>query len=88
MLHVYFTEVLEDSNVASRLADTKAAGETKALQQFMHMMGNDPDRAYYGIKHVERANESQAIETLLVSDSLFRFVFQRRFFFFFFFFFF
>ncbi|XP_068230019.1 protein pelota-like [Palaemon carinicauda] len=65
-------EVLEDQNIASRLADTKAAGETKALQQFMHMMGNDPDRAFYGIKHVERANESQAIETLLVSDSLFR----------------
>ena len=65
-------EVLEDPAVAARLSDTKAAGETKALQQFMLMMGNDPDRAYYGYKHVTRANESQAIETLLVSDSLFR----------------
>lgn len=55
-----------------RLSDTKAAGETKALQQFMALLASDPDRAYYGIKHVERANDSQAIETLLVSDTLFR----------------
>ncbi|KAK4303954.1 hypothetical protein Pmani_024079 [Petrolisthes manimaculis] len=65
-------EILEDPNIAVRLADTKAAGETKALQQFMNILGTDPDRAYYGIKHVERANDSQAIETLLVSDTLFR----------------
>ncbi|KAK3862801.1 hypothetical protein Pcinc_024911 [Petrolisthes cinctipes] len=65
-------EILEDPNIAARLADTKAAGETKALQQFMNILGTDPDRAYYGIKHVERANDSQAIETLLVSDTLFR----------------
>jgi len=65
-------EVLEDSTVTARLADTKAAGETRALQNFMTMMSNDPDRAYYGIKHVERAKEGLAIETLLVSDSLFR----------------
>ncbi|CAL4104889.1 unnamed protein product [Meganyctiphanes norvegica] len=65
-------EVLDDSSVTARLADTKAAGETRALQNFMMMMSNDPDRAYYGIKHVERASEGMAIETLLVSDSLFR----------------
>lgn len=65
-------EVLEDQNVVSRLADTKAAGETRALQQFMALLGTDPDRAYYGIKHVKRANDSQAIETLLISDTLFR----------------
>ncbi|MCL4149087.1 UNVERIFIED_CONTAM: hypothetical protein GTU68_023886 [Idotea baltica] len=65
-------EVLENPAVTARLSDTKAAGETKALQQFMTMLGTDPDRAYYGIKHVEKANESQAIEVLLVSDSLFR----------------
>lgn len=65
-------EVLEDSAVTARLADTKAAGETRALQNFMTMMGSDPDRAYYGLKHVERAAEGLAIETLLVSDSLFR----------------
>lgn len=36
------------------------------------MLQNEPARAYYGIRHVERANEAQAIETLLVTDSLFR----------------
>lgn len=65
-------EVLEDPSLIARLADTKAAGETKALQQFMTMFGTNPDRAYYGIKHVEKANNAQAIETLLVSDTLFR----------------
>lgn len=65
-------EVLEDPAVVMRLSDTKAAGETKALQQFMSLLASDPDRAFYGIKHVERANDSQAIETLLVSDTLFR----------------
>ncbi len=35
---------------------------------------SDPLKAFYGIKHVEKANENQAIETLLISDSLFRFV--------------
>lgn len=69
---VFAAEVLEDPAVAMRLSDTKAAGETKALQQFMSLLGSDPDRAFYGIKHVERANDSQAIETLLVSDTLFR----------------
>ena len=39
----------------------------------MTLIASDPDRAYYGIQHVKRANESQAIETLLVSDSLFRY---------------
>ncbi|KAL7643517.1 UNVERIFIED_CONTAM: hypothetical protein RMT77_005499 [Armadillidium vulgare] len=65
-------EVLENPAVSAKLSDTKAAGETKALQQFMTMLGNDPDRAFYGYNHVAKANESQAIETLLVSDSLFR----------------
>ncbi|XP_027037348.1 protein pelota homolog [Pocillopora damicornis] len=31
-----------------------------------------PDRAYYGVTHVEKANEALAIETLLVTDELFR----------------
>lgn len=35
-------------------------------------MANEPARAFYGFKHVTRANENLAIETLMVSDSLFR----------------
>jgi protein pelota len=40
--------VLSDPNVAPRLAETKAAGEVKALDEFFEMMRNDSDRAFYG----------------------------------------
>ena len=64
--------MLQDPAVTARLSDTKAAGEVKALEQFYRMLQDDPAKAYYGYKHVQRANEAQAIETLLCSDKLFR----------------
>jgi protein pelota len=65
-------EVLADPAVAARLADTKAAREVRAISDFYKMLDDDPDRAYYGYNHVARANEAQAIKTLMVTDSLFR----------------
>ncbi|XP_014769545.1 protein pelota homolog [Octopus bimaculoides] len=65
-------EVLQDPSMANRLADTKALGEVKALDEFYNMLVNDPDRAVYGIKPVEKASDLLAIETLMVSDELFR----------------
>ena len=65
-------EVLADPIVQSKLSDTKAAAEVKSLEKFHQLLGTEPDRAYYGLKHVEKANEFQAIETLLISDTLFR----------------
>ncbi|XP_054168307.1 protein pelota-like [Oppia nitens] len=65
-------EVLSDPLLQSRLADTKAASEVKTLQTFYTTLQNEPSKAFYGIKHVEKANECQAIETLLISDKLFR----------------
>ena len=65
-------EVLQDPVIQSKLADTKAAGEVKALDSFYSTLQQEPDKAYYGYKHVLRAAESQAIDTLLVSDTLFR----------------
>lgn len=65
-------EVLQDPSIQSKLSDTKATGEVKALDDFYQVMQNDPNRAFYGIKHVEKAAEQQAIETLLISDELFR----------------
>ncbi|VDN27285.1 unnamed protein product [Gongylonema pulchrum] len=65
-------EVLVDPSVASALADTKAQAEVKALNTFYDLMANDAARAFYGYKHVVMANEHMAIETLLLSDSLFR----------------
>lgn len=66
------TEVLQDPSVNVKLSDTKALGEVKALEDFYQMLQNDPNRAFYGIRHVEKANEMQAIETLLITDELFR----------------
>ncbi|ELU07778.1 hypothetical protein CAPTEDRAFT_18454 [Capitella teleta] len=65
-------EVLQDPSVSARLADTKALGEARALDDFYSMLQNDPNRAFYGLKHVELAAEAQAVEVLLVSDDLFR----------------
>jgi len=65
-------EVLAEPAVLSRLSDTKAASEVKALDSFYTMLQNEPDRAFYGIGHVEKANDMSAIEILLVTDELFR----------------
>jgi len=65
-------EVLSDPQVALRLSDTKAQAEVKALNTFMELMGSQPERAVYGLKHVRMAAAEQAIETLMVCDSLFR----------------
>ncbi|XP_031553957.1 protein pelota homolog [Actinia tenebrosa] len=65
-------EILSDPSIASRLADTKASSEVKSLDTFYTTLQNEPDRAYYGVRHVERANEAMAVETLLVTDKLFR----------------
>ncbi|XP_018335801.1 protein pelota isoform X1 [Agrilus planipennis] len=65
-------EVLQDPAVTSKMADTKAASEVKALEQFYNTLQTEPAKAFYGKKHVEKACEAQAIETLLISDNLFR----------------
>jgi protein pelota len=65
-------DIFEDPNLMPRLTDTKAMGEVKALDAFYQMLKSEPDRAYYGYKHVEKAHEAEAIDVLLISDSLFR----------------
>lgn len=65
-------EVLADPAIANKLADTKAASEIKCIDQFYSLLMSDPNKAYYGLKHVQKANEAQAIDTLLISDKLFR----------------
>jgi len=58
--------------IQSRLQDTKAVGEVQALADFFDMLTVQPDRAQYGLNHVKTAAESEAIESLLISDALFR----------------
>lgn len=65
-------EVLQDPTLQSKLADTKATEEVRALDQFYKTLTNEPLKAFYGEKHVLRAAEAQAIEVLLISDNLFR----------------
>lgn len=65
-------EVLADPLVMNKLSDTKAAGEVRALENFFELLQTEPDRAFYGKDHVERACQAQAIDTLLVSDKILR----------------
>ncbi|KDP31484.1 hypothetical protein JCGZ_15435 [Jatropha curcas] len=52
--------------------DTKAAQEVRALDDFFDMLSNDTARACCGSKHVEVAHEQVAVQTLLITDDLFR----------------
>lgn len=61
----------------AKMSDTKALSEVKALENFYSTLMADPEKAFYGVKHVEKANENEAIETLLISDHLFRYGFHH-----------
>ncbi|KDO30272.1 translation factor pelota [Saprolegnia parasitica CBS 223.65] len=65
-------EVLTDPKVQVQLEDTKAAGDVKCLETFFEMLHTDQDKAYYGYNHVVKANQQMAIDTLLITDALFR----------------
>ncbi|XP_017483161.1 PREDICTED: protein pelota [Rhagoletis zephyria] len=65
-------EVLQDPSVMVKISDTKAVREVKVLEQFYTILHCEPARAFYGKKHVLEAAKAMAIETLLISDNLFR----------------
>ncbi|XP_039015861.1 protein PELOTA 1-like [Hibiscus syriacus] len=65
-------EVLDAPSVMNMIKDTKAAEEVRALKDFFNMLSNDPNRACYGPKHVEIARERMSVQTLLITDDLFR----------------
>ncbi|CAG4988767.1 unnamed protein product [Parnassius apollo] len=65
-------EVLQEPSVMAKISDTKAASEVKLLESFYTMLQLEPAKAFYGKKHVEKANEALALETLMISDKLFR----------------
>ncbi|GKA48161.1 protein PELOTA 1 [Tanacetum coccineum] len=70
-------EVLNAPTVMNLIKDTKAAQEVDIrlrLNEFFAMLRyvKDQHRACYGPKHVEVANERMAVETLLITDELFR----------------
>ncbi len=66
------SEILQDPTIAARLSDTKYAKEISALETFYRILGSDDSRAFYGFEYVVKASEMGAIETLMVTDGLFR----------------
>lgn len=65
-------EVVASPEALKLLADTKFAGEVKILARFVDLLRTTPERAYYGYQHVLWANTHKAVETLLITDELFR----------------
>ena len=65
-------EVFSDPAITKKIEDTKVVKEVAILNQFMRMMDTDPDKAYYGYSHVKSAADQCAIDSLLVTDQLFR----------------
>ncbi|KAJ3217800.1 hypothetical protein HDU67_007217 [Dinochytrium kinnereticum] len=65
-------EALSDPGVQSRLSDTKFAREVKMMEAFYITLANDPTKAFYGMRHVEIAANKGAVETLMITDELFR----------------
>ncbi|KAL3911112.1 MAG: hypothetical protein SGPRY_008818, partial [Prymnesium sp.] len=65
-------EVLAESAVSARVADTKAVSEVLALKSFFDMMAVDPLRVTYGYRYVLTASNQGAIDKLLITDNLFR----------------
>ena len=65
-------EILMDPTITAKLSDTKATGEVKVLQDFYKMLQHEPDKACYGLKQVEKANENDSIDILMIADGLLR----------------
>ncbi|KAK7284951.1 hypothetical protein RJT34_19705 [Clitoria ternatea] len=65
-------EVLGDTAVMNLMKDSSAGVEMRAFRELWDMVCNNSDRACYGPKNVESAHEMRAIETLLISDELYR----------------
>ena len=65
-------EVFSDPAITKKIEDTKVVKEVAILGKFMRMMDTDPDKAYYGYTHVKSAADQCAIDSLLVTDELFR----------------
>ena len=66
------SEVLGESNVMNLMKDSRVGLEIRALKELWDMVSSNSDRACYGPKNVESAQEMRAIETLLITDDLYR----------------
>ncbi|KAE9585421.1 hypothetical protein Lal_00018226 [Lupinus albus] len=65
-------EVLGDSTVMNSIKNSKVEIEIRTMRELWEMVCNNSDRVCYGPKSVECAQEMKAIETLLITDDLYR----------------
>ena len=65
-------EMLAAPGIASQLLETKAVEDVRAFEAFSKMLNDDPDRAQYSYPFVQRADELLAVDTLMVTDTLFK----------------
>ncbi|XP_058735023.1 protein PELOTA 1-like [Vicia villosa] len=65
-------EVFNDVAVMNLIKDSNLGLEIRVFKELWDMVCNNSDRVCYGPKHVESAHEMKAIETLLISDDLYR----------------
>ncbi|KAL4382327.1 hypothetical protein HN51_005944 [Arachis hypogaea] len=65
-------DLLGEGTVINLMKDSKVGLQIRALKKVWDMVSSDSDRACYGPKSVESAQEMGAIETLLISDELYR----------------
>jgi stalled ribosome rescue protein Dom34 len=72
--YVYFEASTDYSALSQRnsLQISQLSKEIEVLNKFMRLLDTNPDKAYYGYTHVQKANEELAIDSLLISDGLFR----------------
>ncbi len=65
-------EVLSKPEIMSQIKNTKAADDINIMEKFNEILYKDMDRIVFGVKAVEKANEKEAIENLIVSDDYLR----------------
>ncbi|KAK4281579.1 hypothetical protein QN277_013052 [Acacia crassicarpa] len=65
-------EVLSDNGVMDLIKNRKVGSEIRDFRKLWDLVDKDSSRACYGAKHVQAAHEMAAIETLLITDDLYR----------------
>lgn len=65
-------EILSNTAVSQAITDLACAQENQVLDRFFETLAMCEDKVTYGPKSVEIALREMAVETLLISDKLFR----------------
>jgi protein pelota len=65
-------EVLSDDALSKKLENVKALEETRALNTFFHTFDSCPEKAAYGWDEVSLSVELGAVDSLFISDEVFR----------------